>query len=34
MDHLPALTELSEKKDRERLAAFLTDLAERYLAPR
>lgn len=32
MHHLPALTELSDKKDRKQLAAFLIDLAERYLA--
>lgn len=31
MHHLPALTELSAKKDRKQLAAFLIDLAERYL---
>lgn len=32
MHHLPALTELSEKRDRKQLAAFLVDLAERYVA--
>ncbi|MBL7952522.1 MAG: TetR/AcrR family transcriptional regulator [Flavobacteriales bacterium] len=32
MEHLPALTELSEKKERKQLAAFLIDLAERYVA--
>lgn len=32
MHHLPALTELSEKKDRKQLAGFLIDLAERYVA--
>lgn len=32
MHHLPALTELSVKKDRKKLAVFLTDLAERYLS--
>lgn len=31
MHHLPALTELSEKKDRKQLAAFLTDMTDRYL---
>ncbi len=31
MEHLPALTELSERKDRKQLAAFLCDLTERYL---
>jgi len=31
MQHLPALTELSERKDRKQLAAFLIDLADRYL---
>ncbi|MBK7084503.1 MAG: hypothetical protein IPH53_07480 [Flavobacteriales bacterium] len=31
MHHLPALTELSGKKDRKQLAAFLIDLADRYL---
>lgn len=31
MHHLPALTELSEKRDRKQLAAFLSDLADRYL---
>ena len=31
MEHLPALTELSEKKDRKPLAAFLIDLTERYV---
>lgn len=34
MEHLPALTELSERKDRERLAGFLIELAERYLVTR
>ena len=34
MHHLPALTELSEKKDRKHLAAFLIDLAERYVPGR
>ena len=32
MHHLPALTELSKKKDRKKLAAFLTGLAEKYLS--
>ena len=32
MVHLPALTELSEKKDRKHLAVFLIDLADRYVA--
>ncbi len=31
MHHLPALTELSGKKDRKQLAAFLNDLSDRYL---
>lgn len=31
MNHLPALTELSAKKDRKQLAAYLIDLAERYV---
>lgn len=31
MLHLPALTELSAKKDRKQLAAFLTDMSDRYL---
>lgn len=31
MHHLPALTELSDKKDRRQLAGFLSDLADRYL---
>ncbi|MBK9175155.1 MAG: TetR/AcrR family transcriptional regulator [Flavobacteriales bacterium] len=31
MLHLPALTELSEKKDRKQLAGFLTDMTDRYL---
>ena len=31
MEHLPALTELSERKDRKQLAAYLCDLTERYL---
>ncbi len=31
MHHLPALTELSGKKDRRQLATFLVDLTERYL---
>jgi hypothetical protein len=30
-EHLPALTELSAKKDRKQLANFLIDLADRYL---
>lgn len=34
MQHLPALTELSEKGDRVQLAAFLTDLADRYVETR
>ena len=34
MHHLPALTELSEKRERKQLAAFLTDMAERYVAPK
>lgn len=34
MHHLPALTELSEKRDRKQLAAFLSDLADRYLKPK
>ncbi len=34
MEHLPALTELSEKRDRKQLAAFLIDLAERYVGTR
>lgn len=34
MHHLPALTELSEKKDRRQLAAFLFDLAEGHLSRR
>ncbi len=32
MHHLPALTELKRKKDRAPLAAFLIELAERYVA--
>ena len=31
MHHLPALTELSVKKDRKKLAEFLIDLSDRYL---
>jgi AcrR family transcriptional regulator len=31
MQHLPALTELSEKKDNKQLAAYLIDLSDRYL---
>ena len=31
MHHLPALTELSAKKDRKKLAAFLQELTDRYL---
>ncbi len=31
MHHLPALTELSGKRDRKQLAQFLMDLAERFL---
>lgn len=31
MLHLPALTELSGKKDRKQLAAFLIDMTDRYL---
>jgi AcrR family transcriptional regulator len=31
MRHLPALTELSERKERKKLSEFLIDLAERYL---
>ncbi len=31
MVHLPALTELSAKRDRKRLAGFLIDLTDRYL---
>lgn len=31
MDHMPALTELSVKKDRNKLAEFLIDLSDRYL---
>ena len=34
MHHLPALTELSKKRDRKQLAAFLSDLADRYLKPK
>ncbi|MBL7939661.1 MAG: TetR/AcrR family transcriptional regulator [Flavobacteriales bacterium] len=34
MHHLPALTELSEKKERKQLAAYLIDLADRYVAPK
>lgn len=32
MVHLPALTELSGRKDRKQLAAYLIDLTERYVA--
>ena len=32
MRHLPALTELSDKRERKALAAFLIDMAERYVA--
>jgi AcrR family transcriptional regulator len=32
MHHMPALTELSGRKDRRMLAGFLTDLSDRYLA--
>lgn len=31
MEHLPALTELSERRDSRQLAMFLTDLADRYV---
>lgn len=31
MAHLPALTELSAKRDRKHLALFMVDMAERYL---
>jgi AcrR family transcriptional regulator len=31
MFHLPAFTDLSEKKDRKQLAAFLIDMTDRYL---
>ena len=31
MHHLPALTELSEKKERRKLAEFLIELSDRYL---
>ncbi len=34
MEHLPALTELSNKRDRKELAAFLIDLTERYVGAR
>ena len=32
MHHLPALTELSVKKDRKKLAEFLIDMSDRYMA--
>ena len=31
MHHLPALTELSARKDRKKLSGFLTELSDRYL---
>lgn len=34
MDHLPALTELSTKRERKHLALFMVDMAERYLQER
>ena len=34
MHHLPALTELSERKERKKLAEFLIDMSDRYLDPR
>lgn len=34
MHHLPALTDLSEKRDRKHLAAFLIELADRYVVQR